>query len=121
MTVRECYNLLEGDYDDVLERLLNERRIQKFMVKFLNDNSFNILKGEIMADCNYGRAFRAVHTLKDVSQTLGFTQLYNSTVPLVEKLRSTSHKDILPLFETVQDNYNKTVSILKQFCLENGI
>lgn len=122
MTVRECYNLMQGDYDDVLERLLDEKRVQKFMLKFLNDESFYILKNELMITHDYEKAFRAVHTLKGVAQTLGFTQLYQASVPLTDALRSAPYPDDLTsLFQPIQDSYSKTVLALKQFRLENGI
>ena len=32
MTIKECYEAMGGDYEDVLKRLMNEARIQKFAI-----------------------------------------------------------------------------------------
>ena len=37
MTVRECYEAMGADYEDVLGRLRKDERIQKFVLKLLND------------------------------------------------------------------------------------
>ena len=37
MTIRECYEELGLDFDAVLSRLINERLVQKFALKFLDD------------------------------------------------------------------------------------
>lgn len=34
MTIKECYEAMGGDYEDVLKRLMNEARIQKFALMF---------------------------------------------------------------------------------------
>lgn len=44
MTVKECYEQMGADYEDVLGRLRNEALIRKFAKKFLEDGSFQMLK-----------------------------------------------------------------------------
>lgn len=44
MNLRECYMKLDGNYDEVVQRLQNEYIVEKFMFKFLKDKSFNFLK-----------------------------------------------------------------------------
>ena len=39
MTIKECYEAMGGDYEDVLKRLMNEARIQKFALMFKKDPS----------------------------------------------------------------------------------
>ena len=41
MTIKECYEAMGGDYEDVLKRLMNEARIQKFALMF------NIVRQEV--------------------------------------------------------------------------
>ena len=36
MTLKECYEALEGDYEGVVARLRSEKMVQKFVLKFLN-------------------------------------------------------------------------------------
>ena len=75
MTIQECYAALEGDYQEVLGRLYSDALVQKFVGKFLSDQSFQLLESSLKAG-NYDEAFRAAHTLKGVNQNLSFTKLY---------------------------------------------
>ena len=43
MTVEKCYEVMKGNYKDVLSRLMTEERIKKFLIKFLSDPSFSEL------------------------------------------------------------------------------
>ena len=74
MTLKECYTALEGDYEGVLNRLRSEKMVQKFVLKFLNDKSHELLVTSMEAG-NYEEAFRAAHTIKGVCQNLSFTKL----------------------------------------------
>ena len=56
MTLQECYAALEGDYQGVLGRLTSERMVQKFVLKFLNDGSYDLLLRS-MAEENWQEAF----------------------------------------------------------------
>ena len=51
MTLQECYAALGGDYNEVLGRLYSEALVQKFVGKFLADQSFQLL-----SDSQIGRA-----------------------------------------------------------------
>ena len=75
MTMRECYEAIGGNYEDVLGRLRSEALIRKFTLKFLEDQSYPQLK-QALNDKNYEDAFRSAHTLKGVCQNLSFDRLY---------------------------------------------
>lgn len=47
MTLRECYEVMHGDYEGVTGRLVSESLVRKFAVKFLNDPSFGQLQAAI--------------------------------------------------------------------------
>ena len=87
MTIQECYAALEGDYQEVLGRLYSEALVQKFVGKFLADQSFQLLESSMKTE-NYEEAFRAAHTLKGVCQNLSFTRLYQSSHEITEALRT---------------------------------
>ena len=65
MNLQECYEALGGDFEDVLSRLRSEKLVQKFVLKFLNDKSFDLLCSSLEEE-NYEEAFRASHTIKGV-------------------------------------------------------
>ena len=87
MTVKECYEQINGDYEGVFGRFRGDERIKKFAVKFLADGSFDSLCKTLEA-ADYSEAFRAAHTLKGVSQNLGFTGLDMASETLTAMLRS---------------------------------
>lgn len=118
MTLQECYALLEGDYESAAHRLMTETLVRKFVFKFLDDGSFDLLKSSLK-NGNYEDAFRAAHTIKGVCQNLSFTKLYESGNALTEALRGREDKDYSELFKAVEEDYNMTVSAIKKLQAES--
>ena len=75
MNLEECYEAIDSDYDDVMRRLGSETLVRKFVLKFLDDTSFQGLK-EGLENQDAELAFRSAHTLKGVCMNLGFTKLF---------------------------------------------
>ena len=71
MSLKECYDKMGADYEDVLSRLRSEVLVRKFALKFLDDDSYANLKAA-MESGNAPEAFRGAHTLKGVAQNLGY-------------------------------------------------
>ena len=69
MDVKQCYEKMGGDYDDVMSRLRTDERIKKFLLKVAEDKSFDNLC-ENLKTRNIEEAFRAAHTLKGVGLNL---------------------------------------------------
>ena len=63
MTLQECYAAMGGNYDEVLGRLRSDRLIQKFVLKFVDDGSYQLLL-DSMASQNYEDAFRLSEALR---------------------------------------------------------
>lgn len=114
MTLQECYAALEGDYQGVLGRLTSERMVQKFVLKFLNDGSYDLLLRS-MAEENWQEAFRAAHTIKGVCQNLDFTRLYRSSSQLSEALRNGFTPEAPALAEQVKEDYARTTASIRAF------
>ena len=113
MTLQECYAALEGDYQGVLGRLTSERMVQKFVLKFLNDGSYDLLLRS-MAEENWQEAFRAAHTIKGVCQNLDFTRLYRSSSQLSEALRNGFTPEAPALAEQVKEDYARTTAAIRR-------
>ena len=112
MNLKECYNSIGADYDDVIRRLMNERLVKKFVLKFLDDRSYEELHTELQA--GHGEeAFRAAHTLKGVCQNLGFTSLYETAHEITEKLRGRQTDGCEELMDRVTEEYERTVAAIK--------
>ena len=113
MTLKECYTALEGDYEGVLNRLRSEKMVQKFVLKFLNDKSHELLVTSMEAG-NYEEAFRAAHTIKGVCQNLSFTKLYESSHILTENLRAGYGADTDELVQRVEADYHQTMAAIEE-------
>ena len=114
MTLQECYAALEGDYAGVTSRLPTEKMVQKFVLKFANDKSYDLLLSSMEAG-NYAEAFRAAHTIKGVCQNLDFTKLYHSSSELSEALRNGLSPEAPALVERVKADYRQTVDAIRAY------
>lgn len=116
MTLKECYASLNGDYDEVMGRLRSERLVQKFVLKFLADGSYELMCASLEAG-DREEAFRAAHTIKGVCANLGFTSLLDSSEKLTEALRD--GKPAQPgedeLIARVKADYARTCQAIKAF------
>ena len=114
MTMQECYKAIGGNYEAVLGRLHNEALIQRFTLKFLEDQSYLELK-QALENKNYEDAFRSAHTLKGVCQNLSFDRLYEVSNELTELLRDrTGEKPGIPeAMEKVTEVYEMTIEEIK--------
>lgn len=116
MNLKECYEAMESDYDDVMRRLGSESLIRRFALKFLDDTSFQGLQ-EGMENQDAELAFRSAHTLKGVCLNLGFTKLFEVSSALTEALRDREFKEnCAELFSAVEREYNRTVEAIKGLC-----
>ena len=101
--LREFFASVGSDADDVIMRLGgNPDLVVRFVTKFLSDGSFSSLKSSLDAG-DRDTAFRAAHTLKGVSGTLGFQRLYEKATSVTELLRGgdvDAAKTALPALET---------------------
>ena len=115
MTIQECYEAIGGNYEDVLRRLRSEVLIRKFTLKFLEDQSYSLLK-QALGDNNYEEAFRGAHTLKGVCQNLSFDRLYEVSSELTELLRDTTgdQPGIPETMEKVTEIYEITIDEIKK-------
>lgn len=114
MTLAECYAALGGDYNEVLGRLRSESLVQKFVLKFPADPSFQLLEESLAAE-NWEEAFRGAHTIKGVCQNLSFTALYRSSSQLCEALRGGAPLADPALARQVGVDYEATVSAIQAF------
>ncbi len=115
MTVKECYDAMGGNYADVESRLRKEERIQKFLLRVLNDTSYELLCTS-MKDRNMPEAFRAAHTIKGICQNLSLDKLFKSADCLAELLRNREEygEDLEPAMAQVTEDYQMTIECIKK-------
>ena len=117
MTIQECYQKLGGEFAQVEKRLPSVGLVRKFIVKFLDDDSYSNLC-LAMQNGQREEAFRAAHTLKGVSANLGFSRLLASAGELTELLRAET--ETIPgraaaLLEEVKQDYELIVSVIRAY------
>ena len=118
MTLQECYAAMGGNYEDAIGRLRSERLVRKFVLKFLDDGSFDLLCRSL-EEKNYEEAFRAAHTLKGVCQNLSFTRLYQSSHEITEALRTKDYAQARQLLPSVEEDYTRTAAAIQAYQASN--
>lgn len=106
MELKALYEEIGGSYNDVKSRLMKDETIEKFVLMFLDDNSFENLE-VAYNNKNYADAFRAVHTLKGLSKNFSFDRLSEATEMLTETLRKW---ETVPVDEALFEEQWKLVS-----------
>ncbi len=113
MTVKEFYDSIGADYNEIMGRLGNEMIIERFVRKFEADKCFQALC-EAMDAKDYEAAFRGAHTLKGVCQNLGFSNIYKPLSQLTDELRGGKSPEHPGLFDEVSEEYHKTIDAIKK-------
>lgn len=114
MSLKECYNAFGGNYDNVLSRLGSEKIVEKFMLRFPDDDNF-ITLAEALDYNNTEVAFRAAHTLKGITQNLSFDTLFYSVNSVTEALRNGNSEKAIKLFPKLAADYVRTVSNIVKY------
>lgn len=114
MTIKELYENIGADWQDVLQRFGgNEAIVKKFAIKFLEDPGFSDLK-DALAERDLESAFRAAHTLKGVCLNLGLSNLYGPTHDITEVLRAGSFDGTEELLAAMEVQYQKIVGLVTE-------
>lgn len=119
MTLQECYAEIGGDYEDVVARLRSDRLVQKFLLRFLEDKSYELFCTS-MKEKNYEEAFRAVHTIKGICQNLSFTKLLKSSSEMSDALRNGWTPKADELVGALSEDYKQTADGIRRFREELG-
>ena len=125
MTLEECYEKLGGDFHDVIGRLRKEKMVEKFALKFINDDNLELLRTS-MDNKNYAEAFRAVHTIKGNCLNLGFKTLGDSSARMSDIFREGNEairdsSDLEAEYNAFKKDYDMTKDVLKEYKEANGI
>lgn len=113
MTVKECYESMEADFEGVIGRMGSGEMVKRFALKFLDDPSYSNLEKAIQEQ-NAEEAFRAAHTIKGLCLNLGFDRLYKVSAELTEKLRGRELDGYEALYGNVQKEYKNTIDAIQR-------
>ncbi|MBQ0003139.1 MAG: Hpt domain-containing protein [Treponema sp.] len=116
MTVRECYEAINSDYNEVFERLGKEERIAKFSKMFFTTGDIDSLKDAVEKN-DPNLTFEISHTMKGNCLNIGFNVLTKKISDLVEYVRGREIKDPAEakrLFDEIKVEYEKNKNIFSQ-------
>lgn len=113
MTIRECYLIMDADYEDVISRLMNDRLVLKYNKKFAaSDDYSNLVKA--LEDKDYALAFRMAHNLKGISLNLGFSGLFTVCNEMCDELREGEpQNDVMPMLDAITVKYQQVIEGIK--------
>ncbi len=114
MTLQELYEKLGGNYEGILERFGKEERIQRFVLLFLKDDSYDLFLSEFEKQ-NISEAFRAIHTLKGVCMNLGFEALFAPVNEITEALRREDLQKGEEWKESLVSEYKRHVELIRKY------
>lgn len=105
MTLREMYDDIGGDYEEVINRLggaRGEALLLRLMGMLPNDKSMEELQRALETK-DYELAFRAAHTYKGIVMNLGLGPLVDIAKELTEYLREGKENErIIPLYDELE-------------------
>lgn len=118
MTLNELYNAIGADYDEAMKRLVSERLISKYIVKFPEDGSYNELMECWKNGEDTDRLFRAAHTLKGVCLNLALVDLFEIVNVITDHFREGTGKQVDNIdeyFDKMEAQYNMMIELIKDF------
>lgn len=117
MTLKECYERMHGSYEDAKHRLMMDSMVERFMFKFLEDDTMESLRRAV-TEKNIPDSFRAAHTLKGVAANLAFTELQEKASALTEQLRPQAVQADAALLADVEKAYALVVDTINAYKTE---
>ena len=114
MTVEQCYEIMKGDYKDVLQRLSSDDRIKKLLLKLPGDKSFVQLCNAVESG-DFETACNAANILRGLCKDLALTALAYSTSIFVEALRGRKSydDDLDALYKKMKRDYALTMACIQ--------
>ena len=117
MTLQECYDRMNGSYSDAKSRLMMDKMIERFILKFLDDKTMENLR-QAVASGDIPVSFREAHTLKGVAANLSFTALQKAASDLTEQLRPQLSPADPQLMAKVEEAYRAVVDTIHAYQAE---
>jgi len=115
MTLQAFYELVGGNYEESMRRLMNDAIARKFLVKFLDADDYPKMM-EAFENKDFEAAFRHAHNLKGVALNLGLNALGNTAGELCETVRSRQEPVPYPddLLAKARSEYETAVEAIRQ-------
>lgn len=101
------------DVPVTLDRFINNEALyKKFLVKFLQDTTFDNLQ-KAVEEGNLSSAFSYAHTLKGVSANLGLEFLCHKLTIITDHLRNMQTDHIAAEMEEISEQYQRACELIR--------
>lgn len=118
MTIEELYIKLGGDYKKVCSRLPGRRFIERFLERYLTDDSAEALLAALKTG-DARESYRLALALKGVAGNLGFEDLEKTVARLAELLRAGEvTSEALSLGQSVKCQHQAAVKAIRLYLAE---
>ena len=122
MTVQELYQSIGGNYDAAKSIMMMDKLITKFVIKFLDDKSYDNLTSAWAAR-DLSAVFEGAHALKGVSANLGLNGLSAQASEIAEEFRPGSARklsddEVTQRVAAVTELYETSVAGIRAFAAE---
>ena len=119
MTVQELYESIGGSYDSAKRILPMDQLIAKFVVKFLDDKSFEKIEAAAQTGDGSG-IFEGAHAMKGVCANLGLDSLSQAASELAEEFRpghdrTMDDAEVQTKIAELKVRYEQTMEGIRQF------
>ena len=119
MTVQELYESIGGNYDSAKRILPMDQLIAKFVVKFLDDKSFEKIEAAAQTGDGSG-IFEGAHAMKGVCANLGLDSLSQAASVLAEEFRpghdrTMDDAEVQTKIAELKVRYEQTMEGIRQF------
>jgi len=119
MTLQECYEQMDGDYSDALGRLHSEALIERFVLRYPEQDTFELLR-EAVEKGNIEESFSQAHTLKGIAANLSLSGLNKAASELTEQLRAKENEADRELFLAVETSHKLVLSTIEKYAKGMG-
>ncbi len=114
MTVKELYDTLDENYEEVHSRLDNDEWIAKYLKKF-QDGDYKLTMNRAINEGDWVEGFKMAHSIKGLALNLGLGRLADCSVVLAEELRvGAPKKDITGMLLDLNHEYDRVMEQIKK-------
>lgn len=122
MTVQELYDSIGGNYNGAKSILQMDKLIGKFIIKFLDEKSYERLTAA-WASRDAEGVFEAAHAMKGVCANLGLDELSHRASDLSEEFRPTHDRtmddaEVERLMGELDGLYQRSIDGIRAFAAE---
>ena len=113
MDLKEIYTQINGNYDEVMGRLMKEERVLKYLRKFVDNTDYESFNTSYGAE-DWETAFRAIHSIKGMGLNLSITKMAELGSDVCEEVRNGApQRDITGMVEDFRREYEAVMEVLK--------